>query len=375
MYIAVFIILAVLYFYKKQYCNQKCFCVNFCKTKILSQKKFEYLQILKDNMFELYILFVFFVLLSFRDLKIGVDLQTYQTYFEDLIMYRQIWDYEFMFKLLVDFIYFTGLSFRWLLIFEAFMFIVACYKLASMSKDKLLSLLILFSIGYFSFAACVLRQMIAFTFVIISYKNLLKEEYYKYWGYLTIAFLFHRSAILLVITFIFKKLKFDLKKMIVVFVLALVVLTNFRYLVYFLGNILKISYFKDYTFYNSDLTLSNWLSLTIEMIALVCLYFYAKHKNVNNNAINSFSFWQMFLFILTRLTANVLQQLFINRLTIYTVGFIAVLLPNLLGEIKNKKERNILTAVLVLLLFIYMYKFYYIDDYYLVNPYFTCFNS
>lgn len=375
-YVVLFVFLSVLWLVslkqKKivnvEHCNVSTF--NLFDLKLPTTQLKKKLLKIRKHLLEITALLMIFILLSCRSENIGIDLETYKHYFNNFDNLCTEWNYELFFELLILIIKGLGLGFRWLLIVEAATVCIALFLfLNKFSKDKLLSILIIFSVGYFSYFACVIRQIFAFSILLIATIKLFENKKLSCIVLIVIAALFHKSAILFVVIPLLKTIKINLVVIAIITTLSLSLCFIADDIFLFLSTNLNISYFTNYDIGLGKIPFSSWISLSIQFFGLISIYIIAKIYRIEKDDIVNYSIWNMFIFILVRFFSNVLSQLFMNRINIYVLIYIALLIPHLLTKINFRKFKYVTRVLLLIVLFVYMYEQYIIDDFYLINPY------
>ena len=209
------------------------------------------------------------------------------------------------------------------------------------SVDKIMSIFLFISMGYFSSSLNVMRQFIALTFVILSYSAFMeKKSFFKITFYCIIAGVFHSTALLCLGAIILYALleskkvgrSFFLKLLVVVISIGVCFSVDYVFTVLGLDS--------DYLASGAGFTYSIFnLSFLIKIVLLIAgWYIIKKCKNLDSDEFNTLKFFNFLNIVSCFMNVMAVSFNMFTRLNIYfSIGMI-VLIPNIIKylPIKNK---------------------------------------
>ncbi len=316
----------------------------------------------KKNLIFLGIVFVQFTFLAWqRDFYVGQD--TYQYYeaykYYSRLSFLELGDssWEPGYKIINYLCSNIGINYHYFLLiingftFYSFLRFVYCY-----SDNVWISVLTYIAFGYYFGAIHLLRQSVAISFILYSYKYILERRFRPFVIYVIIATLFHYSAILFVCTYYINKVKkINPQHLIFLF-------TIFACLTFVLGNSLlsllifsasdgnRFSYVDRYM---TDEASGSGYSMLILMTAIMGAGFLIKPRNIGK---------KIKMFYLIYFIAWCFQPLatiisMFSRATLYWSISVTIFIPMLIKLIKNYYIRLLIYTILIGGLIIFFIKF------------------
>lgn len=177
--------------------------------------------------------------------------------------------------------------------------------------------------------------MIAMAIVINSYSFIKEKKPIKFILVVLLASLFHKTAIIFLIAYFFRYIKINKKNFTIEIVLFLIMQIVGFYIIINLARQVYPYYIpENITFSTSGLT----QAFVILFYLIVGLYLYYYKTNKNNKEIDII-YNIMFVAFFIQSFTNRLPM--INRIMWYFYIFIIIFLPNIVGDIENKKIKNI----------------------------------
>lgn len=177
--------------------------------------------------------FMFFLLLSFRDVTIGVDVESYKDTFEKIASapLKNIFvvsDKEKGYVLLNKLVsVFTG-DFQVFLVVVALITVIPlAYFYSKETGNPLVCIALFMAVAPFSMFFSGLRQVIAMMFVVPAYFYTKKKKFLPFLAMVLLAFLFHKSALIILLLYPIYHIKFP-KVMILLIAFVLVLVFVFR---------------------------------------------------------------------------------------------------------------------------------------------------
>ena len=273
---------------------------------------------------------------------INLSESSINTYWGELINNTEIGIKDPFFYFITSIIHSLGFSYRWWLAFIALTFIYSSsWLIYKYSDEPYISYISLISLGYFYFSLTGLRQILAVSFILISYKYLREKRLVWFVLLVMLASLFHTSALIFLIAYPFSYIKLGIKQMLLIF-------TSLFLIMFFYSRIfdlIEIIAWDDRIYYYlvHDRAL-NFSGFIIHLlIFLFCLYH--KEKIVDHDIKNISLYNLLILGLIFQFFSNIIAEFF--RVAMYFNIFSIILIPKSLAAIKNKKKK-IITYVFIL---------------------------
>lgn len=242
--------------------------------------------------------------------------------------------------------------------FHLFLFIISIPYIVTISsliykysKAPVLSYMLFISLNYFSISFTLLRHVLAIAFLIIAFLALIKNRKLKFVLFVMLATLFHKTAIIFIITPIFYKIKFNSKQIFVLF-MTLIIL-------YFFGNNILDIVFSilgngRYAHYR-DVAGDNIGFFAINLLLLIFSLLYKKKYAADNSdeckALLNFQF----LTVCMAAFIPFIGEAF--RISTYFGIFSIILIPNCLANENNSKIKTIFYLLIIIFTSIYFILF------------------
>jgi hypothetical protein len=231
------------------------------------------------------------------------------------------------------------------------------------TENKLLALLIYFSLLFFHLDMNLMRQALAVSIFFYSLKYIIQKNFFKYILFILLGFLFHWSIIIFLPLYFFINKRFSttlLSSLVVCFVLFYVLQVKTGNLIYNLSDMVfgensnitdKVSYYTSNSLFSIKRIFSVGSILNIAII-LLTLIFRKKLENVmpNFNLFLNLMILQLFFYF-------VLYEYieFSGRLRFYTLIAYIMILPYFIKVFKSLADRIIIYFIIVLYCFSYSY--------------------
>ena len=215
------------------------------------------------------------------------------------------------------------------------------------SVNPILSFVMFIGLRYYSFTLSGLRQAIAWSIVMVSYEFLSRKKIKHFVLIVCFASLFHRSALLFLLSYPLSMIrKIDKMTFMVIFLL----LFNFTTSDVIVKLIVKIPFLQQYESYifNGETTNSGSTILFI-YFCIVALSFIAKKKIIKKNE-------DMYLIYNSSLVGVAITSLAFNYANIFRIGYyfilpIILLLPYTIKSLKvDKRTKNLINVLVVTML-------------------------
>ncbi len=274
--------------------------------------------------------------------------------------------------------------------FRVLLFIVSCFIsicvvvfVNTLSKNKFLSLFFYIAFGTFAFSLSGLRQTIAIGFLLLAIVLVLKNKALGACGLILLASLFHKSALIGFVFVILKYIKLNWK-IVLLFVLANVLMvliypSVIDLLIKFNINVPYLNYYTVSRIYLGKPEIINML-YNIGLFAVFIAFWLGRKKlKLSEAELKIYDYFAlMFMFVpAIRFDGYFLfaQELF-NRLVVYFMPALMILIPMFLHGLKANKKWYIVAIIMVIILAsLYMYYLYAIKLSCEVVPYVLSFQN
>ena len=308
---------------------------------------------LKKEIF-LKIIFIILTLFSGLRYKVGADYEGYEFIFS--LLSSDIENYEIIrlekgYYLLIKMINLISGTQQLVFLIMAIISNYLIYKfIIESSRDKILSVFIFFLVGpYYSSGFNGIRQYLAISLFLYSLKYLKNRKIFKYFFFIFLGFLFHKSCILLLPLYLILNLKYSLKGKI--FILILSSFVDYK----LLPTILNIF---NYDIYNSIVIYrvnSNFYFLLLFLIFSIFILLYNEKNKSLNKIEENINFYAIILLILVFFNEKIypyLNQIFLRMVT-YFLFYYIIIIPNFIEKVfKQKKLIKNLFFILISILYI-----------------------
>lgn len=284
----------------------------------------------------LYILMMI-AIFTLRATTIGTDTQTYANYYNGLSAGKLGNLFEIGFEMLIFLCKLLGFNFNAFLFVSSLIIFVPIYFLVvKHSKNPILSLFAYSTLGVYSMSFNGLRQFIAFSLFLIGIQYIIKGgklSFFKYILIITVAVLFHSSAMVLYPVYFLKFVKLNIPTMLVFIALIMLAMGLMQPVVKLVSKITHFNYYDRY-FGSGDLQSISLINVfyCIVMMA-VFIYFRVLRDKIDfesDDEKNKYNIFLIlfFLFLLIRCAATFSNMFsLINRFTMFFQFSIIFLIP------------------------------------------------
>ncbi|MBP3766506.1 MAG: EpsG family protein [Bacilli bacterium] len=312
----------------------------------------------KKNISRLFILISFLILLALIGFRyyVGTDYESY------IDIYNKVATLEFNELYLVDIEYGTKVIFK--IIYNLFdnqyyifiaLGLVTLYPIYKANKlydyEYLPFSVLTFCLMFLPFDLNGMRQGVAMSFIILSFAYLFKDKKIMAFISFAIAFLFHKSAILLLPylgLFMIKKGKSSL-----IYSISFTLILSFL-LLFFNDAMMRLGIVSDYEYLLSGLDIDNItyknIILYIPFIFLIIVY---DPKVERISELKGLFISSMILLVLGT------SKQYLSRISLYHMMFLIILIPMIIKNINNKTYKYIIEILYIIyLLYYFIHEFY-----------------
>lgn len=302
---------------------------------------------------------ILFCIAAFRDKSIGTDTISYITNF---LSYRyRDWDWvfgshgarkEYGYYALIKILSSVTDNYTVLLAVVALIFTAAvCLFIYRYSRIPFLSFVLLVCMGFFYFSLSGLRQVIAMSILIFSYKYVRERKLVPFLLLVALAYLFHNTAIVFLIAYPLAYIKVNWKHLVVVvgaMIMSLFFQAQVKAFIFEVLGWERIAIYKNYGY---TLTLTGFL-IQLSIMFFTMLYY----RQIRENEPKDISLYNlMFLGLIFQVFTPVISEFF--RISMYFSVFNIALVPNALMQEKNKNITYFYYFFIIAISLIYFYLF------------------
>ena len=303
--------------------------------------------------------FIWLVLLLIRKETVGIDLRNYSYMFRSAVNtpYGKIFGFIFTFEHEFGFYFLSKIlslfttDFRMMLTIVTLMSVIPVWILYKnhAGKYSFLTVVLFLNIGVFSVYFSGLRQIMAMAFVLPAYKYTKERRAFKFLLMVVLAFLFHKSAFIMLIMYPVYKMKLKRKANLLAIIPAVVICYLFRKPIF--------TFFRSFIadFYTSNLKETGAIAILVLLIGFVLFsYIIPDESKMSQEALGMRNI----------LVASTILQIFAGvnplamRFNYYFLLFVPIIVPRII-ECASEKNRKIAEiAAIVLICFFTAYYFY-----------------
>ena len=238
-------------------------------------------------------------------------------------------------------------NFQWLFVATS-VIILVCIAIffQKNSSDKQLALFFYFTLGIFAFTMAGLRQAVAMAICLFAYEEIKKKRFFRFMLVISIAFLFHQSAVFFIPAYFIGRMKWN-------------IITSFMFVTFYMLSIFSIesiinlvNFNLGYGYeveYSETGIIYFFILLGITLLSLLCRK-QIIHANINNQIFINLQIFVLLLWSLRLLSRTV------ERPAFYYLFASVIILEQTISSIKDKKVRTVLylsTILLAAVLFLY----------------------
>lgn len=300
------------------------------------------------------------LIIGCRGISVGVDSRKYEMIFESIkgVEWKNIFSYylEPGYVLINKLVFFLGGEFRWVLLINAAITMIGIYNfIIQCSNNKIMSLYLFITIGYFGSTMNIMRQFLSLTFILMAYICVLnKKKNYIIFLYVVIAMLIHTSSIVVMAVIIIYKVLY-LKNIKYSNILKAVFLFCSIIAVFLLGEILSLFNWINYDYLVSgagyEYSIFNFSFLLKLVMIGVGIYVLGHQKRYIDQELNNIQLFHYLNIVSCLMNVASISFNMFTRLNIYFSFSLIVLIPNII-EVFPISNKKIIKAVLYFIFFV-----------------------
>lgn len=286
-----------------------------------------------------------FLIQALRDKTVGVDLLPYENFFNIISRHtiKENITNNYV-SLEIGYIIFNNLillftkDFQWFIIITSFIInAIMAWFIYKYSKNVLSTILLYIGLGLFIFSFSGIRQMLAISVCLIAFDFLRKRKYIPWLVCIVIAFSFHKSALVMILSLPLSFIKIKPKHLSIILpIMAIISIWGKSVAIFVVQRFLP-----SYSEYISGSSTFGMLGIFLAITYCLCLV--ASYRDEDNNIVH---------LVRNLALAAAFMQLFGNispvtgRITFYFVPFLSILIPYSVSKVSSdKKTRDIINLI------------------------------
>lgn len=271
---------------------------------------------------------------------------TYRFYsFEDILKEDQLQElgYVVLNKIIGEF---TDNSIYLFIITSFMILILYFHQIARDSKYAWLSLLLFITVGDYYPSFNILRQILAVAIIFSGSKYLYERNFYKYCIVILLAFLFHRSSIIMLPFYFLLNLKISFKNIVTLFSGSLILILVFDKIF----PIIQQYFYSNYTSQSYGITGQSWMAalwpFTIAVFCTIHNNKFDKDSTKQNVWFNASIFYALFSILS-------IQIQLVQRLMYFFSPYILLAVPLIINKLPSKFDKLIYKVAFSFILLIW----------------------
>lgn len=305
---------------------------------------------------KIYIFIVFGLIMcvsAFRSYKVGIDTEQFVNAFKYInsVTVKKAMEvrYEVGFVFFCKMIWFLSENKQIYIIMTSIIIVplvgLFIYK---NSKDVVMSSMLFVTLNQFAMYMNSSRQAIAIALILIGYEFLKSKRYWLYILFIIIASLFHQTALIMLVLFLIKNIKYTNRSYIITILVGIICFFASDK-IFNLGISLFNTYtsYKQSTFYESSI-LAGTLNAVVSLVILTFGIIICK-----NNRDAEYDFLAYIISILCIINILVIKINIFVRLATYFVIFCIIWIPKVLYMIKDNRKRIFIKYLIYICFFAY----------------------
>ena len=235
----------------------------------------------------------------------------------------------------------------------AFIFITSAFTTISIlaitfkyTDTYVFSSLLFVFVGVWSGSFNGVRQFFAAAIICLGHRFILDKKFWKYMLCVFVAFLFHKSAIIMVVAYFILRGKVNFRNILLLTIGSIILLYNYEFIFSFVGGLKDGELIiEEGSYYLRQVNVLRVLVCVVP--AVFCLFLYMKSEKTKEQ-----TFYLNCLILYALLSVIGMNSPYISRINIYLL----VLLPLAMGKLVNFKDKSIeIIAKAVIIVFFFFY--------------------
>lgn len=237
-----------------------------------------------------------------------------------------------------------------------FIFITAAFTVSSIlaitfkyTDTYLFSALLFMFTGVWHGSFNGVRQFFATAIICLGHRLILDKKLFKYLLCVFVAFLFHKSAIIMVIPYFMLRKKINLSNILLLTIGSIILLYNYEFIFSFIGGLKESEIvIEEGSYYLNQVNILRVLVCIVP--AVFCLFIYMKSEKTKEK-----TFYLNCLILYALLSVIGMNSPYISRINMYLL----VLVPLAMGKLVEFKDKNteIIVKIGIIVLFFFFWRY------------------
>ena len=307
------------------------------------------------NSLSLLAVFTILFLLSALRMEVGNDYETYVDTFHEIYVGGYVVT-EPLFNAVVKCIYELSGGENYLLVFAVFAFVTIWIFLKAMydqTEEFPLAFFLFMTLGIYFRTFNTVRYYFVLAITLFSFRYLFRKEYVKFILLIVLASFFHKSVLVVIPIYLIANMKWK-KWYVAVLSGGAAVMVLCQDLIMKIALELYPSY-KDTIYLQTETGLAGNLMSILRCVAVLVLALVCYKESWKDDEKNQIYIKLNFLAVLLYLCGSFLPL--VGRIGYYLITCQILLIPSILGSVKEEKKKKLLTAVVIIACVIYFLLF------------------
>ena len=307
------------------------------------------------NVLSLLAIFTILFLLSALRMEVGNDYETYVDTFHEIYVGGYVVT-EPLFNAVVKIIFELSGGENYLLVFAVFAFVTIWIFLKVMyeqTEDFFMSFFLFMTLGIYFRTFNTVRYYFVLAITLYSFRYIFRKEYVKFILLIVLAAFFHKSVLVVIPIYLIANMKWK-KWYVAVLSIGAAGMMLFQEVIMKIALELYPSY-KDTIYLQTESGLSGNLMSILRCVAVLGLAWLCYQESWKEDEKNRFYIKLNFLAVLLYLCGSFLPL--VGRIGYYLITSQILLIPAILGSIKDEKKKKRIMAIVLIACGIYFFMF------------------
>ena len=234
---------------------------------------------------------------------------------------------------------------------------VSLYVIMVSSRYVFLPIMLFIFMGGWTASFNGIRQTIAASLIFLGFSGFCNFRILRYIPFVFLGYLFHKSSLVMVIPFIFSRIRISILNIIIILVFCFIALRMFEYMSMLSQAVLgdKVEFVKEHKYFFNEVN-----RLRIVVGCMPAIHFVTYHFLFNKEAeLSQENHFNLFIVILhSALSIMTMNSPYMARVTMYTMPYVALAVPGLINSYFPQKRQFYSLCYLIFYCIFYSYEIY-----------------
>lgn len=231
------------------------------------------------------------------------------------------------------------------------------YVIMNNSRYVLLPIMLFVFMGGWTGSFNGIRQSLAASFIFLGFSGFRDFKILRYFPFVFLGYLFHKSSLVMMIPFVFSRIRISILNVIIILGFCFVALRMFDYMSMFSQVVLgdKVEFVKEHKYFFNEVN-----RLRIVVGCMPAIHFVTYHFLFNKEAeLSQENQFYLFIVILhSALSIMTMNSPYMARVTMYTMPYLALAVPGLINSYFPQKRQFYSLCYLIFYCIFYSYEIY-----------------